>query len=144
VQRSEKLDSAEPVNTSSTSTNKTTQKSSSSSSFGGMKKGFLFGGAPKSKSTQDTKSSGVNKSQTSENGSKQSKAGGNKTLEDIPFLRKNEEKKSDELRFSEVQEAMEKTNSKLVENKGKNSIEGFPAGTFVLLNPGLYCLLFGQ
>ena len=116
-QKSEKSKSEQTVK-SKTPPTKTEQKSSSSSSFGGMKKGFLFGGAPKSKPTQETKSGSVNKSQTSVSDNNQSKTGKNKTLEDIPFVRKNDENKAEELRFSEVQEAMEKTNSKLMENKG--------------------------
>ncbi|XP_045195278.2 uncharacterized protein LOC123550878 [Mercenaria mercenaria] len=115
TEKSEKSNSAASVE-SSAPTSKTGQ-GSGSSTFGGMKKGFLFGGAPKSKSVQENKSIVANKSQGSENVSKQSKTGGNKTLEDIPFVRKNEGVKSEEFRFSEVQEAMEKTNSKLMENK---------------------------
>lgn len=97
---------------------KKSQNKSESSSFGGMKKGFLFRGTPKTKSVQENKTSDSDRSKSDSTVNKGNETKKNKTLEDIPFVRKNESAKTGELRFSEVQEAMEKTNSKLMENKG--------------------------
>jgi len=78
-----------PSSLSSSSLSTSSSKISSSSEFGGMKKGFLFGGSSKPKA------------QVKENSSK----GKEKTLNhDIPLI-KSSEKKSN-LVFSEVQEAM--------------------------------------
>ncbi|KAL4232860.1 hypothetical protein ACF0H5_007547 [Mactra antiquata] len=77
--------------------------------FGGMKKGFLFGAPSQTKPVQSSSKPDSSNKQSVSSGSK-------KTLEDIPYVRKNADAKS-EFRFSEVQEAMEKTNTKLMENK---------------------------
>ena len=79
------------------------------SDFGGMKKGFLFGG---SSSKPKQSSSGATKTNQSKSSAPK------KTLEDIPFIQKNDEAKTEKLKFSEVQEAMANTTSKLMENKG--------------------------
>lgn len=89
-----------------------TQQNRSNSSFGGMKKGFLFGG-PSSKDKFKAKQTSAGDRRTKQ------------TLEDIPFVRKNENNGDSPLRFTEVQEAMAKTNEKLMQNKGLLLIKRF-------------------
>lgn len=77
--------------------------------FGGMKKGFLFG---QSKPTPKTKNTDVVKEQ---NGDKCSPE------DSIPFLKPRTERKDSDIKFAEVQEAMESGQS-VFRNKGKVKI----------------------
>ena len=89
-------------------------------SFGGMKKGFLFGGASKPKAQNETKTNPHDKAKTSMPGRQRCKPELKEpqSLEEIPFITKKEDNKNERFKFSEVQEAMEKTNAKLMGNKG--------------------------
>ncbi|KAH3728971.1 uncharacterized protein LOC127853959 [Dreissena polymorpha] len=100
-----------PTNISSASSPSASASSSAtaSSTFGGLKKGFLFGGAPEK--------AAVKKPDAAAQQTKTATASSDvKTSEDIPFVKKTDSQKSG-YRFSEVQEAMAKTNEKLMQNK---------------------------
>ena len=107
-------DNDSQTNKSSHDVKSSTNVAKTDSSFGGMKKGFMFGGPPKSK--QATKSDSSTISALKNNKNSDVKSG--KTLEDIPFIKKNDNAQQESLKLSEVQETMEKTNAKLLENKG--------------------------
>jgi len=99
------------VNTSSgeSKTSKIAPCKSNSDGFGGMQKGFLFGGpAPKNKASSVKQTVGCDKGATKTP----------TTLEDIPYVKKSDQPKDGGLMFSEVQEEMAKTNEKLMQNKG--------------------------
>jgi len=78
-----------------------------------MKKGFLFGGSTKPKANTSGQNS---KSETTVQ--KTATKTKSKTLEEIPFVKKNEQAQQSNFRFSEVQDAMNKTTEKLMQNKG--------------------------
>jgi len=89
-----------------------------SSGFGGMKKGFLFGGSTKPKANTSGQNS---KSETTVQ--KTATKTKPKTLEEIPFVKKNEQAQQSNFRFSEVQDAMNKTTEKLMQNKGTYTLD---------------------
>ncbi|XP_052808084.1 uncharacterized protein LOC128236967 [Mya arenaria] len=111
----EKTESSSERNsvTQSSVQNPSSTSSKPSSSFGGMKKGFLFGAPSKSKS--DTQKCDSSKKQ--DQSATKSVTSKGKTLEEIPFVKKNDEAQESNFRFSEVQEAMSKTTEKLLQNK---------------------------
>lgn len=99
---------------------KTVEKKQNGAGFGGLKKGFLFGGSSKLKSAKEKSCSDTSVVNANSVGATSNVGQSRQTLEDIPFVTKNEEAKTKNLQFSEVQEAMAKTNEKLMENKGES------------------------
>ena len=83
-------------------------------SFGGMKKGFLFGSSSKTKQSGVQKSKPVSKTSTQSSRRDQSKQLPVKTVDsdqvskDMPFLQGKKDNEKDKLRLDEVQDKMKK------------------------------------
>lgn len=81
--------------------------------FGGMRKGFLFGSSTKSNPVKQEKKDNAGLTKSGAGGEQKTKA----TLEDIPFLKKQEKDVGERLKIPEVQETMNKTAENLSKNQ---------------------------
>ena len=91
---------------SSTSTG--SKSSSASASFGGMKKGFLFGSGSKPQKKAAPTSSKKTQSNGNSTGASSGAGAGSKEEEQVPFLKAQHQEKQAGMRLDEVQEEMKK------------------------------------